>query len=215
MITVDEAHCISMWGYGFRHKYLAISEFINKLEKRPIITAFTATATAYVQDDIVKLLDMKSLVVVKGNIIRKNLKLTIKHTSSKMHTLYAFLAKNKDKCGIIYCSWIESIEDLYKKLKEKNYKAEKYYGQMSAVDKQTSFDRFNNGESNIMIATNALPILLTHSVWVLTNKTLDMLFIMKCPMILKAIIRKLAELVETINIVFAFCITVKMMLTGK
>lgn len=155
MITVDEAHCISMWGYGFRQKYLAISEFINKLEKRPIITAFTATATAYVQDDIIKLLNMKSLVVVKGNIIRKNLKLTIKHTNSKMHTLYAFLAKNNDKCGIIYCSWIESIEDLYKKLKGKNYKVEKYYGQMSATDKQASFDRFNNGESNIMIATNA------------------------------------------------------------
>lgn len=155
MITVDEAHCISMWGYGFRQKYLAISEFINKLKKRPIITAFTATATAYVQDDIIKLLNMNSLVVVKGNIIRKNLKLTIKHTNSKMHTLYAFLAKNKDKCGIIYCSWIGSIEDLYKKLKGKNYKAEKYHGQMSAIDKQASFDRFNNGESNIMIATNA------------------------------------------------------------
>lgn len=158
MITVDEAHCVSLWGYDFRADYLKIARFITMLDKRPIITAFTATATEFIKEDIIRILRLNQPFIVSGGYERTNLTFSVKHRKNfqaKMMTLYAYMTKHFDQCGIIYCSTVENTENVYKHLKMKNYNVSKYHGDMEPEDKKENFDLFKSGKNNIMVATNA------------------------------------------------------------
>lgn len=155
MIAIDEAHCVSMWGHDFRKSYTEISNFIQKLNKRPIITAFTATATDDVKKDIVKLLHLNNPFILTTGFDRENLSFYIETPEDKKDYLVNYLDNNKDRSGIIYCLTRKKVEELYNYLLELGYKVSKYHGGMSDKDRASFQEDFVYDKSNIMIATNA------------------------------------------------------------
>lgn len=157
LLVVDEAHCISLWGYDFRPNYLNILRFINILEKRPVVAAFTATATAYVKEDIKQFLRIKNAFAPDGSYERENLQLSIKirkDDRGKYNTLHSYLKKHKESSGIIYCSTVAKVEMVYERLKYK-YNVTYYHGELKPEDKTSNFNKFKNGECKVIIATNA------------------------------------------------------------
>lgn len=155
-IVIDEAHCISMWGYDFRPDYLFISQFINKLPKRPVIAAFSATATQYIQKDILNVLHMKKAMIYQGGYSRDNLDISIKqcqNSAGKLRSLYAFLKKHEKESGIIYCSSVYAVSQVTDALKNK-YNVVCYYADLDDKTKNKNYKKFMR-EDCIMIATNA------------------------------------------------------------
>jgi len=166
LLVIDEAHCVSLWGYNFRTRYLNIRRFISVLKKRPIITAFTATASKSIAKDIVDFLGMnvseesiaKNLSEVKYK--RDNLNLSIKHGQrecGKYLTLYAYLNKKKkdNECGIIYCSTITKVKEVHEKLLRRDYAVALYYGGLTKEEKDKSYNDFKEGKCQMMVSTNA------------------------------------------------------------
>lgn len=157
MLVVDEAHCISMWGYNFRPDYLYIAQFIQKLKKRPVITAFSATASCFVQQDILQVLHMKKNIIQEG-IQRNNLNLSIvscKSNTGKYQSIYHFLEKHKEESGIIYCSSVSNVQQVYDRLKKRMEKVTCYYADLKDQEKKKNYDAFMKQEGCIMVATNA------------------------------------------------------------
>ena len=154
-IAVDEAHCLSQWGHDFRMSYRRIPWFIERLSKRPIITAFTATASAEVRTDIINLLKLNNPKVHVGGFDRENLEITIIKEGDKRRYLFDYLEANKDVCGIIYCATRKEVDELYNKLKESNYLVSRYHAGLSDEERRSSQDDFINDNTNIMVATNA------------------------------------------------------------
>lgn len=116
MITVDEAHCVSQWGQNFRPGYLKIGGFIEKLAKRPVISAFTATATHEVREDIIKLIKLENPFVMITGFDRPNLYFEVQKPADKYEALLQYLKNNPGKSGIIYCSTRKTVEELHGKL---------------------------------------------------------------------------------------------------
>lgn len=166
-LAIDEAHCISLWGYDFRESYLLILRFLKYLKKRPVIGAFTATATPTVREDIKRLLgmpDAESVPIPKEKKTRKNLIFSIKSCNSKAGkttVLCNYLEKKKDKdgnipSGIVFCSTTDEVDHVYSHLKKKGYKVAKYHAKMEDDEKQKEQDRFmKEQEADIMVATKA------------------------------------------------------------
>ena len=125
MLTVDEAHCISQWGQDFRPSYSKIPEFVANLPERPVLSAFTATATAKVREDIVNLLGLKEPVALTTGFNRQNLYFEVKKAKDKdkYATLTEFLNDKKEKNGIVYCATRASVEEVCEKLKADGYNA--------------------------------------------------------------------------------------------
>ena len=121
MIAVDEAHCISQWGQDFRPSYLNILTFIEQLSYRPVITAFTATATSEVKDDIIKILGLQDPYTIITGFDRPNLYFGVEKPKSKIEAIRKFLNKNSDKSGIIYCSTRKDVDKVYDKLLSDGY----------------------------------------------------------------------------------------------
>lgn len=155
IIAIDEAHCASQWGQNFRSSYLDIPKFINRLYTRPTIAAFTATATAEVRDDIVRILELKDPFKITTGFDRPNLFFDVRNPSNKDVELLKIIEDKKEESGIIYCSTRKNVEQVTELLKEKGYKVGKYHGGMNATDRQVNQDAFINDEINIMVATNA------------------------------------------------------------
>ena len=158
LLVIDEAHCISLWGYDFRPGYVKIPRFFQMTGCRPPIAAFTATATEYIKNDVIRLLQMKEPYVVNEGYDRTNLTLSVKHcrtTMVKYRSIYAFLRSHPKDCGIIYCSLVEHVDRVYEKLKRKNYRVSRYYAELEEEEKKKNFLAFLNGENQIMVATNA------------------------------------------------------------
>ncbi|MCL1837448.1 MAG: ATP-dependent DNA helicase [Treponema sp.] len=158
LIVVDEAHCISTWGYDFRPDYLEIKTFIDLLKNRPVIAAFTATATKYVENDIIKELKMKNNVnIIKGEIERKNLYLKAFHSPNRMDTLVEILKSKKDEPGIIYCITRKDTEK-YSWAINKEFGALTstfYHGGLNSTIRTQNQELFLRGMVKIMVATNA------------------------------------------------------------
>ena len=155
MVTVDEAHCVSQWGQDFRPSYLRIPEFISKLKRRPIVSAFTATATSRVKDDIISMLGLKTPELVVTSFDRKNLYFGVERPNDKYARLCELLEQNKDKSGIIYATSRKSVEEVCAKLTEAGYSATRYHAGLTDEERQRNQDDFLFDRKRIMVATNA------------------------------------------------------------
>lgn len=154
-IAIDEAHCVSMWGHDFRESYRNIAPFIDELKKRPVITAFTATATNEVRLDIIKLLGLNYPYIYKDSFDRDNLEITIHKEEDKLEFVKAFVREQEESAGIIYCATRKEVDGLFAYLKDVGISASKYHGGLKDQEKNYFQEEFLNENSNLMIATNA------------------------------------------------------------
>ncbi|MEF9918730.1 MAG: DNA helicase RecQ [Eubacterium sp.] len=155
MVTIDEAHCISQWGQDFRPSYLKIIDFIDHLPYRPVISAFTATATEYVRLDIIKLLRLKDPDVLITGFDRQNLYFEVQKPADKTETLLRFVNDRADKSGIIYCSTRKMVEEVCAVLCARGYPATYYHAGLSDNQRKKHQEAFIFDEKPIMVATNA------------------------------------------------------------
>ena len=154
-IAIDEAHCVSMWGHDFRKSYSLIAEFINSLRVRPIITAFTATATEVVREDVIKLLGLRNPYIYIGSFDRENLEIKLHIEEDKLELVKDIIREKENEAGIIYCATRKEVDGLYYYLKDLGYNVLKYHGGLKDSEKEYYQDEFLNENSNVMIATNA------------------------------------------------------------
>ncbi|MEG1204540.1 MAG: DNA helicase RecQ [Clostridia bacterium] len=155
MIAIDEAHCVSQWGHDFRPTYKKIPEVINKLKQRPVVTAFTATATALVKEDIIKSLQLKTPFIKTTGFDRANLNFIVQKPQKKLLYITKYLDKHKNSSGVIYCSTRKTVDSLYEKLKQKGYSVCRYHAGLSDKEKKESQENFIYDNIEIIIATNA------------------------------------------------------------
>ena len=154
-VAIDEAHCVSRWGHDFRVSYKKIPHFINKLEKRPIVTAFTATASNEVREDIIRILNLHSPAVYITGFDRENLSINIVKSSSKNKYILDYIENHKNESGIIYASTRKEVENIYEGLLKRNYSVAKYHAGLSNDARHEYQEKFINDDIKIMVATNA------------------------------------------------------------
>ncbi|MBS4534880.1 DNA helicase RecQ [Clostridium sp. D2Q-14] len=154
-IAIDEAHCISKWGHDFRPSYKEIPKFINNLKNRPVIGAYTATATEEVIDDIKKLLNLINPKEIITGFDRENLFFRVENNVDKRNFILNYLKNQSNESGIIYCSTRKEVESLGSFLQNKNYEASLYHGGMNKEDRENAQHSFIYDETPIMVATNA------------------------------------------------------------
>ena len=154
-VAIDEAHCVSQWGHDFRVSYKKIPHFINRLEKRPIVTAFTATASNEVREDIIRILNLHSPAVYITGFDRENLSINIVKSSSKNKYILDYIENHKNESGIIYASTRKEVENIYEGLLKRNYSVAKYHAGLSNEARHEYQEKFINDDIKIMIATNA------------------------------------------------------------
>ena len=155
MVAVDEAHCISQWGQDFRPSYLRIVEFIRRLPCRPVIAAFTATATEKVRQDVKRILELRSPVEVVTGFDRPNLWFEVRHPELKEAELLKLLEKRKGRSGIIYCATRKSVEHICEYLSDRGYAATRYHAGLEEAERTANQDAFLYDEKTVMVATNA------------------------------------------------------------
>ena len=154
-VAIDEAHCISSWGHDFRPSYKRIPQFIKSLNKRPIITAFTATASDEVRYDIMSILDLQEPDVYITGFDRENLSINIVKSSSKNRYLLDYIENHKNESGIIYVATRKEVESIYEGLLKRNYSVSKYHAGLTNEIRKENQEKFINDEIKIMVATNA------------------------------------------------------------
>ena len=154
-IAIDEAHCISQWGHDFRSSYRRISKFIDLLVERPIITAFTATATEEVRRDIINLLKLNEPKVFITGFDRKNLKITIEKAVIKKQYILNYISSSEGASGIVYCATRKDVDMVYEMLIANNIKAERYHAGLNDEERKEAQERFIYDKSDVMVATNA------------------------------------------------------------
>ena len=154
-VAVDEAHCVSNWGHDFRISYKYIKIFIEQLNKRPVVSAFTGTATEEVKKDSIKLLGIRNPYIFIGDINRENLIINVYKEEDKLEKIKDIIRKYEDESGIIYCLSRKEVEILYFKLKELGYKVGMYHGGLQDNEKEKFQEDFLFERTNIIIATNA------------------------------------------------------------
>ena len=155
MITIDEAHCVSQWGHDFRPGYLKIEEFIKKLSYRPIIAAFTATATDDVREDIIRILKLNNPYVKVTGFNRENLYFEVQRPKDKFTALCDILDSHKNQSAIVYCSTRKTVEEVCERLNDNGYDATRYHAGLDDDERQKNQDDFIYDRYEIMVATNA------------------------------------------------------------
>ena len=155
MVTVDEAHCISQWGHDFRPTYREIAGVISNLKTRPIVSAFTATATDIVKNDIIDLLHLENPYVLTTGFDRSNLNFSVEYPTNKRKYVLDFVKDNSNISGIIYCLTRKTVDSLFDELSALGYNVSKYHGGMKESDRTKSQEDFIYDRTTIMVATNA------------------------------------------------------------
>ncbi|MEY8308182.1 DNA helicase RecQ [Erysipelotrichaceae bacterium 51-3] len=155
MIAIDEAHCVSQWGQNFRPSYLEISKFANSLKKRPIMAAFTATATGPVKADMLRLLELKNPKVLVTGFDRKNLYFEVQKPRNKFAALENFLEKHSHESGIIYCLTRKETEEVCDRLNEQGFLCTRYHAGLSLEERAANQEAFLYDKVPLIAATNA------------------------------------------------------------
>ena len=154
-VAVDEAHCISQWGQDFRPSYMKIVEFVKTLEKRPIISAFTATATETVREDIICTLGLQNPFTLVNGFDRENLFFQVDKPKNKEQYILKYISEHSGDSGIIYCATRKNVDNIYELLKGKGVSVGKYHAGMSAEERKKMQDDFVFDYTSIVVATNA------------------------------------------------------------
>lgn len=154
-VAIDEAHCVSEWGHDFRKSYRFIKPFVNKLKKRPVISAFTGTATDEVKEDTINLLGLVKPYIFIGDINRENLSINVLKEEDKSEKIRNIIDEHKDESGIIYCLSRKEVDELSIYLKGCGYNISTYHGGMNDKDKEREQEDFLYERTNVMVATNA------------------------------------------------------------
>lgn len=155
MVAVDEAHCVSQWGQDFRPSYLKIPDFIDALNSRPVVGAFTATATGAVRDDIKTLLRLVSPLVVTTGFDRLNLFFSVMQPKNKSIELMKLIKERKNESGIVYCSTRKAVEEVCELLQKNGFAATRYHAGLDENERRRNQDDFVYDRATIMVATNA------------------------------------------------------------
>lgn len=155
MVAVDEAHCVSQWGQDFRPSYLKIPDFIDALNSRPVVGAFTATATGAVRDDIKTLLKLVSPLVVTTGFDRPNLFFSVMQPKNKSIELMKLIKERKNESGIVYCSTRKAVEEVCELLQKNGFAATRYHAGLDENERRRNQDDFVYDRAAIMVATNA------------------------------------------------------------
>ena len=155
MVTVDEAHCISQWGQDFRPSYLKIVDFLRCLPVRPVVSAFTATATERVRQDIENILELRSPIRVVTGFDRPNLRFEVRKPRRKPAAIIELVQQRRDKSGIVYCSTRKNVEEVCQRLQEAGIRATRYHAGLSDRERQENQEDFLYDRSTVMVATNA------------------------------------------------------------
>ena len=155
LVAVDEAHCISQWGQDFRPSYLNIAAFVQRLPRRPVVAAFTATATGEVQADIVRLLELREPLRMVTGFDRPNLFFDVRRPKQKTPVLLRLIQERQDKSGIVYCATRSAVERLCKSLCAKGIAATQYHAGLDEEERRQNQDDFQFDRKTVMVATNA------------------------------------------------------------
>lgn len=155
MVTVDESHCVSQWGQDFRPSYLKIPEFISKLSYRPVISAFTATATEHVKEDISSLLGLRSPFTITTGFDRQNLYFEVRRPAERLSELIKIVDENRGKSTIVYCATRKNVEVVCDALCDRGFAATRYHAGLSDDERRRNQDAFLYDKCGIMVATNA------------------------------------------------------------
>ena len=155
MVAVDEAHCLSQWGHDFRPSYRQLAPFIASLPKRPLLSAFTATATPAVKDDIIDLLHLKNPAVHISGFDRPNLYFSVLRGEDKAKFIVNYVKTHGEQSGIIYASTRKEVDAVYELLRKKKVAVGRYHAGLSEKDRSQSQDEFLYDNLQVMVATNA------------------------------------------------------------
>ena len=155
MVAVDEAHCISQWGQDFRPSYLKIVQFVKGFSDRPVLGAFTATATETVKDDILNTLELQRPQLLITGYDRKNLFFGVEKVKEKDAYLLRYVKAHSGESGIIYCATRKNVEKVYGLLWENDMPVTKYHAGLSADERRRNQDDFIYDKKSIVVATNA------------------------------------------------------------
>ena len=154
-VIVDEAHCISEWGHDFRPSYRLIGEWLNSLPKRPIVGAFTATATKYVENDIKKLLGLDTANVYVTGFDRPNLSFSVIRTPKRMDYVVHYVRQHANENGIVYCATRKDVDRVYENLTRAGIKAGHYHGGLNDEVRREMQNAYADDKLQVMVATNA------------------------------------------------------------
>ena len=155
LVAVDEAHCVSQWGQDFRPNYLKIAETVAGLPHRPAVGAFTATATAQVKDDIVRLLELLDPLLVTTGFDRPNLYFDVARPANKREYLGRYLLRRRDKSGIVYCATRKTVESVCADLLHRGVAATRYHAGLTDDERRQNQEDFVYDRAQVMVATNA------------------------------------------------------------
>lgn len=155
MITIDEAHCVSQWGQNFRPDYLKIAQFISAFSERPVVSAFTATATSKVKEDIIEKLSLKAPHILITGFDRKNLHFAVYKYKDKLSALKNYLRSKENRCGIVYCSTRKTVDEVCGNLVSSGFNSTRYHAGLSEQERNANQELFIYDRCNIMVATNA------------------------------------------------------------
>ena len=155
MVAVDEAHCVSQWGQDFRPGYLRIADFIRELPARPVVSAFTATATENVRDDILRTLQLANPNVVVTGFDRENLYYSVEHIRKKDDFILDYIEKHPSDSGIIYCATRKNVDKLYEELFKRGVAVTRYHAGLGGAERKKNQEDFIYDRAPVVVATNA------------------------------------------------------------
>ena len=155
LVAVDEAHCVSQWGQDFRPSYLQIPAFLRQLKKRPVVGAFTATATSTVKHDIVRLLDLREPLTLTTGFDRPNLYFDVQHPKEKANWVLRYVRKHSEQSGIIYCATRRAVEELCCKMIESGVPTTRYHAGLDPEERRQNQEDFIYDRRPVIVATNA------------------------------------------------------------